>query len=100
LDLSLAKAFGFPNTSVLGESARLEFRLDAYNIFNTLNFDPGSISNNIGDYASGTSNPSFGRAQRFSRAGHHTFSQVQFLAGSEPASADGSKLRQRFLLLL
>jgi hypothetical protein len=63
LDLSLAKAFGFPNTSVLGESARLEFRLDAYNIFNTLNFDPGSISNNIGDYASGTSNPSFGRAQ-------------------------------------
>ena len=63
VDLSLSKAFGFPNTKVLGEAARLEFRMDAYNIFNNLNFDPGSISNNIGDYASGASNPAFGRAQ-------------------------------------
>jgi hypothetical protein len=63
LDLSLAKAFGFPKMAGIGEGARLEFRMDAYNIFNSLNFDPGSISNNIGDYVAGISNPNFGRAQ-------------------------------------
>jgi hypothetical protein len=47
LDLTLAKDFGFPNTRILGENAKLEFRMDAYNVFNTLNFNPGSISNVI-----------------------------------------------------
>jgi hypothetical protein len=47
LDMTLAKDFGFPNTSILGENAKLEFRMDAYNVFNTLNFNPGSISNVI-----------------------------------------------------
>lgn len=55
LDLSLAKGFGIPNNRVLGESSRLEFRMDAYNIFNNLNFNPGSISNNI-------ANSNFGQA--------------------------------------
>jgi ethanolamine ammonia-lyase large subunit len=31
----------------LGEGARLEIRLDAYNLFNNLNFNPTQISNNI-----------------------------------------------------
>ncbi len=53
VDLTLSKAFGFPNMPVLGENSRVEFRLDAYNIFNNLNFDPASISNNIGDPDSG-----------------------------------------------
>ena len=63
LDLTLSKAFGFPNMPVLGENSRVEFRMDAYNVFNNLNFDPSSISNNIGDPVAGTNNPSFGQAQ-------------------------------------
>jgi Carboxypeptidase regulatory-like domain/TonB dependent receptor len=63
LDLTLSKAFGFPNMPVLGENSRIEFRLDAYNVFNNLNFDPASISNNIGDPMAGTNNATFGQAQ-------------------------------------
>jgi hypothetical protein len=48
LDLSLAKAFGLPKLPGLGEDAKFEFRLDAFNVFNNLNFDATSISNNIG----------------------------------------------------
>lgn len=55
VDLTLSKGFGFPNNRVLGESARLELRLDAYNVFNNLNFNPTSISNNI-------ANSNFGEA--------------------------------------
>jgi hypothetical protein len=47
VDLTLAKGFGFPRVPGLGERARLELRLDAYNVFNNLNFNPTSISNNI-----------------------------------------------------
>jgi hypothetical protein len=75
--MTLAKAFGLPNMPVLGERAKVEFRMDAYNLFNNLNFKPDSISNNIGCKATiapdvscpapagspGISNPSFGRAQ-------------------------------------
>ena len=47
MDLTLTKAFGLPHMPVLGENAKLEFRIDAYNVFNNLNFDPNTISNNI-----------------------------------------------------
>jgi hypothetical protein len=47
VDVTLAKAFGLPNNRVLGENARFEFRIDAYNVFNNLNFNPTSIVNNI-----------------------------------------------------
>jgi Carboxypeptidase regulatory-like domain/TonB dependent receptor len=47
VDLTLVKGFGFPNNRALGENARLEFRLDAYNVFNNLNFNPNSMSNII-----------------------------------------------------
>jgi hypothetical protein len=63
VDLTLSKAFGFPKMPVLGENSRVEFRLDAYNVFNNLNFDPSSISNNIGDPIAGTNNRTFGEAQ-------------------------------------
>jgi hypothetical protein len=53
LDLTLAKAFGLPKMPVLGESAKLELRLDAFNVFNNMNLNPNNISNNIG-------NPNFG----------------------------------------
>jgi hypothetical protein len=56
LDATLTKAFGLPNMPVLGENAKIEFRVDAYNLFNSLNFNPGSIVNTI-------SQPGFGRAQ-------------------------------------
>jgi len=48
LDVTLAKGFGLPNNPVLGENAQFEIRLDAYNVFNSLNFNPTDISNNIG----------------------------------------------------
>ncbi len=51
----MSKGFGFPNMPGLGERARLELRLDAYNVFNNLNFNPTSISNNI-------ANSNFGEA--------------------------------------
>jgi hypothetical protein len=54
VDLTLAKAFGLPNMKGLGENARFEFRLDAYNIFNNLNLNPNQISNNIGNSNFGT----------------------------------------------
>ena len=55
VDFSLAKAFGLPKAPVLGEEAKLEFRLDAYNVLNNLNMNPSSISNNI-------ANSNFGQA--------------------------------------
>lgn len=61
VDLTLAKAFGFPATRVLGENAKLEFRLDAYNVFNNLNFVPGGISYG-GSISDVITNPNFGQA--------------------------------------
>lgn len=57
LDLTLAKSFGLPKAPVLGEEAKIEFRMDAYNVFNNLNLNPTSISNNI-------ANANFGQATR------------------------------------
>jgi hypothetical protein len=47
VDMTLAKAFGLPRIPGLGENAKFEFRVDAYNLFNNLNFKPDTISNNI-----------------------------------------------------
>jgi carboxypeptidase family protein/TonB-dependent receptor-like protein len=54
VDLTLIKGFGFPNNRALGENARIELRLDVYNVFNNLNFNPNTISNNIGSSNFGT----------------------------------------------
>jgi hypothetical protein len=56
LDMTLAKSFGLPHLPVLGENSKLELRMDVFNLFNTLNFSPTSISNNI-------ANSNFGIAQ-------------------------------------
>jgi hypothetical protein len=45
--MTLAKAFGLPKAPILGESARVELRIDAYNLFNNMNLDPTRISNNV-----------------------------------------------------
>ena len=48
MDLTLTKGFGLPNMPVLGENAKFELRMDAYNVFNNLKFNPNlEISNNI-----------------------------------------------------
>lgn len=47
LDLTLTKAFGLPKAPILGESAKIELRVDAYNLFNNLNLDPSQIVNNV-----------------------------------------------------
>jgi len=52
LDASLTKGFGFPKIKLLGEGARLEFRADAYNLFNKTNINTQSIQSVIG-----TANP-------------------------------------------
>ena len=54
LDLTIAKGFGLPNMRVLGENAKVEVRMDVYNVFNNLNFNPNDISNNIGNSNFGT----------------------------------------------
>jgi hypothetical protein len=47
VDASLSKAFGLPNTRLLGEGAKFEVRADVFNVFNLLNLDPGQVRNNI-----------------------------------------------------
>lgn len=47
VDASLTKAFGLPKLPVLGENARFELRADAFNLFNILNLDPGSVNGNV-----------------------------------------------------
>jgi hypothetical protein len=54
VDLTISKGFGLPKLPVLGENAKLEFRLDAFNVFNNLNLNPNSVSNNIGNSNFGT----------------------------------------------
>jgi hypothetical protein len=54
LDMTLSKGFSLPKLPVLGENARLELRMDAFNVFNNLNFNENDISNNIGNSNFGT----------------------------------------------
>jgi hypothetical protein len=47
LDMSITKGFGIPDNRILGKNARLEIRADMFNVFNLLDLNPGSVSNNI-----------------------------------------------------
>ena len=49
VDMTATKAFGLPRMRVLGESARLEIRANAYNLFNKLNLFNGGLDTNITD---------------------------------------------------
>ena len=70
LDGTLVKAFGLPRIPVLGENAKFEIRADVFNLFNNLNFDPTSVTNDI-------TLGNFGQAQR--ALGSRTLSlQVRF----------------------
>lgn len=61
-DMTLQKSFGLPTMPILGENAKLDLRANFYNIFNTLNLNPGSINKVISTDGT-TSNPLFGQAQ-------------------------------------
>jgi hypothetical protein len=54
VDLTVSKGFGLPKMPVLGENAKLELRLDAFNVFNNMNLNPTAISNNINSPNFGT----------------------------------------------
>ncbi len=64
LDISLTKAFGIPNNKILGEGARLEFRVDAYNVFNKTNLNTETMNTFLGtvnpDGSLASTNPAFG----------------------------------------
>ncbi len=49
VDASIAKGFGLPTMPVLGDKAKIEFRVDAFNLFNNLNIDGtnSSLTTNI-----------------------------------------------------
>ncbi|MFC6644474.1 carboxypeptidase regulatory-like domain-containing protein [Granulicella cerasi] len=47
VDMTIAKAFGMPNTRLLGDKANLEIRANALNVFNLLNLNPSNVNNNI-----------------------------------------------------
>lgn len=61
VDMTLAKAFGLPKMPVLGENAKFEFRLDAYNVFNNMNLKPAGTSNG-GSISDNIAASNFGRA--------------------------------------
>jgi hypothetical protein len=56
VDATVSKSFGLPRLKGLGENAAFQVRADAFNLFNNLNFNPTSISNDI-------TTPNFGQAQ-------------------------------------
>jgi hypothetical protein len=62
VDLTAEKSFGLPRMRILGEDARFTLRADLFNLFNTLNLNPTSISNQI-SFDGVTGNSQFGTAQ-------------------------------------
>ena len=47
VDATVTKNFGLPHLRVIGETAGIEIRADAFNLFNQTNLNVGSISNDI-----------------------------------------------------
>ncbi len=47
VDASITKAFGLPNTRLLGNAARFEIRADFFNLFNNVNLDPAQIATSV-----------------------------------------------------
>ncbi len=60
LDGNLAKAFGLPRIPGIGEGAKIEIQANFLNIFNTLNINPSSISNNIANSGLGQAGSALG----------------------------------------
>jgi len=47
VDITVTKGFGLPKLRYLGDKAKFDIRMDAYNIFNIMNLNPSSITSNI-----------------------------------------------------
>lgn len=62
VDATFSKDFGLPHIPGLGEDAKFEFRVDAFNLFNNLNFKPGGVSNG-GSISDNITSTNFGQAQ-------------------------------------
>jgi hypothetical protein len=69
IDLTVAKEFGLPTMRVIGEGARIQLRMTAYNAFNKLNLAPFSfgststlVSSCCGSNTTPLANPLFGTA--------------------------------------
>jgi hypothetical protein len=61
VDATLSKSFGLPNMPVLGEGARIEFRINAYNLFNSLNLGSGGIDRDCGNIDNIVTDAHFGQ---------------------------------------
>ena len=59
--MTLAKAIGLPKIKGLGEGAKLNLELNAYNVFNLLNLNPTPTTSISSDGIN--SNPQFGQVQ-------------------------------------
>jgi hypothetical protein len=57
-DMTLSKRFGLPAIQGIGSGAGLEIRMNAYNLFNTLNLSPFTFDSP----STRIDNPDFGRA--------------------------------------
>ncbi len=61
VDATLSKSFGLPSMPVLGEGARIEFRINAYNLFNSLNLGSGGIDRDCGNIDNIVTDTHFGQ---------------------------------------
>jgi hypothetical protein len=60
VDLNIAKAFGVPNTRLLGENARFEIKASMLNAFNLLNINPSELSTNVANSNLGQASAALG----------------------------------------
>jgi Carboxypeptidase regulatory-like domain len=60
VDMTLSKGFGLPNNRVTGEDGRFEIRADAFNLFNLLNLNPGSVNSDVTSKNFGSDNSPLG----------------------------------------
>ncbi len=60
VDATVTKSFGLGHIKGMGEGTALEFRADAFNLFNNLNFKPGGASNG-GGISDNITAPNFGQ---------------------------------------
>jgi hypothetical protein len=61
IDATLSKSFGLPKIPVLGEGAKIEFRINAYNLFNNLNLGSGGADRDCGNIDNNVNSATFGQ---------------------------------------
>ena len=61
-DMTATKSFGLPNNRILGESAAVDFRIDAFNVFNQTNLVGGGLDTVGNGIQNSITSGSFGQA--------------------------------------